>query len=480
MSTTPIGSPAHQALSAREMPTPQRRDKDKAPATSSPVALSEDVASDSDSDLSDDPAPFAGRKLTNRPISTYEKFAPHDTDPTKIEATFKVKMPDGSGWFTQTDIVPEKRESADEDVYEAGASVFFPDLESRKVPKKDKEKKSDVVVRWNKVDTFRWERDFKGSQEVFTPSIALRRFNARTHAYEHIHVGTSKLDNIDPNNKVWKDAYNKWIDQISRRSNADYEKKKSRDHWTVEEICAMYTAINAFIHSNGIDAYDTMTTKDLQAITDAINTVGGKGRGLDALRGQITSAHETKNHTMWYLREHSRDFRLMIEGGGVITDEERYPEHVVPLSEFPNEKRINHRKSGRVSRNGAHRSKFRSVGTQTGDDNVYRDDEYNATSTGISKKRKRAASASDDEEEKEMKEEEEEVTELPGEDDGEMEVEHGYGSDGRWSSEDRESNGDEAEDVKVVGPPPTKKPRVAGRAEELARQLLEESSDEEV
>jgi hypothetical protein len=241
----------------------------------------------------------------------------------------------------------------------------------------------------------------------------------------------------------------------------------------------MYTAINAFIHDNGIDAYDTMTSADLQAITDAINAVGGKARGLDALRGQITSAHETKNHTMWYLREHARDFRLMIEGGGKVTDDERYPEHIIPLSEFPLEKRVNHQKTGRTRRTGTYKSKFRSVGTQTDDDNVYRDDVYsasgnnNAVSTSLSKKRKRATPPVSD------SEKDEDVTEP--EDHEEMEVEHGYGSEARWSSDNEEGNGDEADEVEVVeSPPQVKKPRLAARAEELARQLLEEDSDEEL
>ena len=241
----------------------------------------------------------------------------------------------------------------------------------------------------------------------------------------------------------------------------------------------MYTAINAFIHDNGIDAYDTMTSADLQAITDAINAVDGKARGLDALRGQITSAHETKNHTMWYLREHARDFRLMIEGGGEVTDNERYPEHIIPLSEFPLEKRVNHRKSGRTRRTGTYKSKFRSVGTQTDDDNVYRDHVYiaagnnNAVSTSLSKKRKRVTPPVSD------SEKDEDVTEP--EDNEEMEVKHGYGSEARWSSSDnKEGNGEEADEVEVVESPQVKKPRLAARAEELARQLLEEDSDEEV
>ncbi|KAG9184941.1 hypothetical protein G6011_11771 [Alternaria panax] len=486
MSTTPLGSPTRAASGEREMPTPQRKNKGKMPAASSPVQLSDEYDSDSESNLSEDPAPFAGRELINKPNSSKEKFAPHDTDPTKIEATFKIKMPDGSGWFTQNDVIPEQRDSADVDLYDAAASIFFPDLESRKVPKKDKEKKSDVVVRWNKVSTFRWERTFKGKHEIFTPSKLRLDETHETHTdfvsllLQHIHIGTSKLNNIDPNNKVWKDAYNKWVDQISRRSNADYEKKKTRDHWTVGEICAMYTAINAFVHENGIDGYDTMTTSDLQVITDAINAVGGKDRGLDALRGQITSAHETKNHTMWYLRENSRAFRLMIEGGGEVSDDERYPEHIIPLSEFPVEKRNNHRTGVRMRRTATYKSKFQSVGTQTDDDNIYRDDAYSAAgnhaaSAGPSKKRKRAAPASESQDQ----EEGETIMTRDDSEEMEVEVEHGYGSEARWSSDDATENGDEAEELEVEDAPQPKKPRVAAHAEELARKLLEESSDED-
>jgi hypothetical protein len=95
-----------------------------------------------------------------------------------------------------------------------------------------------------------------------------------------------------------------------------------------------------------------------------------------------------------------------------------------------------------------------------------------AASTSRSRKRKRAAPASDSEKD-------EDVTEP--EDNEEMEVEHGYGSEARWSSDNEEGNGDEADEVEVIeSPPQVKKPRLAARAEELARQLLEEDSDEEV
>jgi hypothetical protein len=478
MSSTPIDNPAHVASSEGEMPTPQRKDKGNAPAAGPSEHVS-DAGSplfedDSDGELSDDPAPYAGRTLINKKLTSKETFAPHDTDPTKIEATFKIKMPDGNSWFIQKDTIPEKRDSADENLYKADDSVFFPDLENCKVPKKDKEKKSSIAVRWNKVAENRWERTFKGKHEVFTPSIALRRFNARTHAYEHIHIGQSKLNNIDPNNKKWKDAYNKWIDQISRRSNAAYQKKKMRDHWSVAEICAMYTGINAYVHANGIDAYDNMSTADLKTIINAINAVGGKNRGLDALRGQIVSAHETKNATMAHLRDNCRDFRDLIEGGGIVSDDERFPTHIIPLTEFPVEKRSNSRKG--IGKARVHKSKFRSVGTQTGDENVVHDHSddgaSNKSTVGpVSKKRKRDdnVSASDSDEE----------AEGPGDDSEDEEAEHGYGTDAGETSDEEEHTVDEPEDVEADPLPQPKKARLTDHAMQMARELLKEESDED-
>jgi hypothetical protein len=473
MSATPIGSP-RDVSSSDEMPIAQHKDEDKKSATSTPKP-SPDASSflddDSDGELLDDPAPYADRELINKELISKETFEPHDIDHTKIVATFKMQMPDGKGWFIQKDVIPEKRDSAEEDVYGTKDSIFFPDLESCKVPKKDKEKKSDIVVRWNKVEENCWKRTFKDKHEVFTPTIALRRFNARTHEYEHIHIGLSKLKDIDPNNKKWKDAYNKWIDQISRRSNAAYQKKKSRDHWTIPEICAMYTGINNFIYKNGIDAYDTVTTADLTTIVDAVNVIGGKNRGLDALRGQITSAHETKNKTMAYLRENSRDFRLLIEGGGIVSDGERYPERIIPLSEFPVEKRFHHRKG--TGKPKPYKRKFRSVGTQTGEDTVVHEDNDDDTSTrssacSPSKKRKRDAPASDSDEGE---------TELLGEESEEEEAEHGYGSNAGESSDDEKKNGDEPKEVEADVLPPSKKPRLTDHALELARRLVEDDSD---
>jgi len=358
---------------------------------------------DSDSELSDDPAPYADRKPVNKELSEYEKFTPHDTDPTKINAIFRMRMPDGSGWYIQKDIIPEVRRSAEEEKYGENDGIFSASLEACKVPRKYKEKHDSSEPRWVKADGHRWERSFEGKTEVFVVKIVHRRFNARTHKYEQIYFGKSKLNDIDPNDKQWVYAYNKWIDQIVRRSDANYVQTTLREHWKPEEICAMYTGFNAFFHANGIDAYTRISSDDLQTMLDAVNAVGGHNRGLDALRGQMNSAHGGKNPSLAYLRDHLPLLKDYIDDGGILSQHERFPEQFIPEEEFPKGPRKN---ACRTTVDGTRLKpkggdpKYKSIGTQNGDySNVMKVDTggvaiTNSPSSLVSNKRKRGASTS--------------------------------------------------------------------------------------
>ncbi|KAF1831936.1 hypothetical protein BDW02DRAFT_504134 [Decorospora gaudefroyi] len=284
---------------------------------------------------SDDPAPHAGRELRNKKIHPEETLAPHDIDPTLIIATFKYQLPDGSGWYIQQDTIPEQRPSSDEDKFQLSDRIFLPDLDEAKVPRKYKTKRSNDEPKWINTGAYSWERTSGDNHEVWDATFVFRRFNARTHKYEHCYFAEKKMENIDPNNKAWVYAYNKWLDQINRRSNAEYQQKKSREHWTATEISAMYDGLNAYIRTNGIDAFHRMSNADLQTIVDGINTAGNKNRGLDALRGQINSAHERKNASIAYLRENGPALASYIEEGGEVSQEERFPEYAIPLEEYP-------------------------------------------------------------------------------------------------------------------------------------------------
>ena len=367
---------------------------------------------DSDSELSDDPAPYADRKPVNKELSEYEKFTPHDTDPTKINVIFRMRMPDGSGWYIQKDIIPDVRRSTEEDKYREHDSIFSTILEACKVPPKYKEKHDSSEPRWVKADGHRWERTIEGKTDVFVAKVVHRRFNGRTHKYEQIYFSKSKLNDIDPNDKQWVYAYNKWIDQIMRRSDADYVQTTLREHWKPEEICAMYTGFNAFFHTNGIDAYTRISSNDLQTILDPVNAVGGYNRGLDALRGQMNSAHGGKNPSMAYLRDHLPLLKDYIDTGGVLSQDERFPEQFIPEAEFPREPRKNLRRTtadGTRLRPRGRGFKYRSIGTQTGDDaDVMKVDTGEVAITKspispVSKKRKRSASTSDRSEEETLK-----------------------------------------------------------------------------
>jgi hypothetical protein len=310
-----------------------------------PVHVAED-ASDSDSELSEDPAPCAGRTLTNRARDPRETFEPHDTDPDLIEGTIKIKLPDGSGWYILKWDVYEKRDldKIPEDVkkrYKSTDCIFLPPMGPAKAPAKVKPRKGREEPKWVRDLSveYRWTRyhPAKKITEIFEPKFVFRRFNAWTHAYEHVYVGMKKLANIDPNNADWMTEYNKWVDQIHRRKDADYVQEKYRNHWSVAEQRTMLRGFNEYIHANGRDSFRKMSDEDLQPILDAINAVGGMNRRIDALRGQFISAHAKKNPKVAFLRDTAQSYVDRIKVGEAIPDEERYPEHAIPESEFPRE-----------------------------------------------------------------------------------------------------------------------------------------------
>ncbi|RMZ74493.1 hypothetical protein GMOD_00003540 [Pyrenophora seminiperda CCB06] len=330
------------------------------------LLLSDD--GDNDNELSEVLAPYANRQLINTEMSEYEKFTPHPTDPTKINAVFRMRMPDGSGWYVQKDVIPEVRQSSESDRYGEEDSIFPLNLESCKVPRKFKMKRDGSEPRWVNTAGHRWERTAEGKTDVFYVKTVHRRFDARTHKYVQLFSSTSKLLNIDPNDKRWAYGYNKWIDQIIRRADSEYVQVKQRSHWKPEEICAMYNGFNAFFHANGIDAYTRISNADLQTIADLVNAAGNHNRGIDAVRGQMHSSHGGKNKSLAYLRENLAELEEYMEAGGIISQNERFPQQWIPQAEFPTARRPNVRRAdGAPVTYGGRKAKSIAVGTQTDD-----------------------------------------------------------------------------------------------------------------
>jgi hypothetical protein len=370
-----IDTSNEQSTSKREaLRTPERDQDDEQEAVThvssnsatSPGALNlYNAADDSDSELFDDPAPYANRPLINKPLKRPEEtFEAHPTDPTLIKAVFKMQMPDGNGIYIQEDLIPEKRDAIASEKYGPKDDIFCPRLRDHTVPRKVRV--NHVLVPWILgADGLTWIRTHPETRklETFRPVVFFRRMNALTHEYKKYFLGEAKLKNIDPNVETWATSYNKWIDQIGRRSDADYIKEKRRDHWTKDELCAMYQAVNEHVHKNGVDSFAYLSEADLKPIADAVNAVGGHSRGVDAVRGQFNSSHIGKNPTIHRLRIEGPEMAEYLEQGGILTDEERYPVNVVPESEFPIAPRGNfirnprgHQKYGLTSGSGGEAS----------------------------------------------------------------------------------------------------------------------------
>jgi hypothetical protein len=460
--------------------------EDNTEATSE-VATSGDGASLLDEEdideLSDDPAPFAGRELINQEKDTREKFTPHDTDPTMIDGTIKLKKPDGSGWYILKCAVYEKREPTEEDKkkYKATECIFLPPMAPARAPGTIKPKKGRPTPKWERdlSEEYRWTRynPHKDKTEVFEPKFAFRRFSAWTREYQFIYIGMKKLGNINPNNTNWMKAYSRWIEQIHRRMDADYFQEKFRIHWAPAETRAMLTGFNSYVHANGRDKFHKISVPNLQPILDAVNAVGGRNRGIDALKGQINSAHKTKNPSLKILFKTAKSYADRVKAGELIPRAERYPEHAIPLSEFPEDEPPKAKKSKAKTKKMKENTtstlakRGRSMGIQSTDEVSevevvpWTPAMYSGAAPAAKKqaprKRKRGKEASDSEEEiiqpDSGSENEADDDENPGFNDGD--------------AEDAEE-GDVDEEEEAEPSPPRKKMKMGGAALERAKAYL--------
>jgi hypothetical protein len=150
------------------------------------------------------------------------------------------------------------------------------------------------------------------------------------------------LEGIDPNDKGWAYAYNKWLDQIKRRRDSKYKQIVLKHHWSHTERAALYDAINAFIAKSGLNAFGSdMAAKDVQVMTDAVNNAGGMGRGVDAVRGQIASSHARKNKAIFELMARAQHMRQRVAKGEKVPHQEQYPDGAIPRAHFPDAKGAN-------------------------------------------------------------------------------------------------------------------------------------------
>lgn len=271
-----------------------------------------------------------------------ESIRPHPTDPTKVIVTYQVTDPAGKLYVQETD-VPEMV-PAPANASGSSGSIIVPDVEASKVPRAKK------ASPWTPVpgtSGYEWIRGEGEHKETWRVNVFFRRLDRDTHAYQDIYVNINVLKNVNPNDKKFRTSYNKWVLQFARRRDATYTQKVVRVHWSTAERRALYTTINTFcakfgIHRFGFAEEGKLTTKQLQLMADAVNAARNplrtEPRGVDAVRGQIVSAHDKaqpKNKAIFDLLAKSVTLRERIASGEVIPRAERKPKAAIPLSQFP-------------------------------------------------------------------------------------------------------------------------------------------------
>jgi hypothetical protein len=223
-------------------------------------------------------------------------------------------------------------------------SIIFPGVEASTVPR---------ALRgspWSPIpgtSGYEWTRGDGDKKKTWRINVFFRRLDRDTYACQDVYVNTNLLKSVDPNNKQFRNAYNKWVLQFARRQDAGYTQKVARVHWNAAERRALFTAINVFCSKFGIHKFGfvegcRMSAEQLQLMADAVNASPNPSRseprGVDAVRGQITSAHnksQPKNKAIFDLLAKGAAFRARMAGGETIPEAEQKPKAAIPLSEFP-------------------------------------------------------------------------------------------------------------------------------------------------
>tara|TARA_R110002003_G_scaffold25_23_gene1321 strand:- start:1478 stop:3502 length:2025 start_codon:yes stop_codon:yes gene_type:complete len=296
-----------------------------------------------------------GQQARNR----NEVLSPHPVRPGWLIARFRVQLPgQDDEFFEQVDEIPELDPNA---VSPVDVTYYFlrnPQLAkipSRKRANKKNGHQPPLWVRQPGTNTWRRPGEPGEPDDIWELAILFRRFNAVTHSYEEAYLTTSRLINVDPNDKAFMYAYNKWIDQFRRRRDGQYEITVKKDHWTVPERRALMEGINTFVARKGLKNFGAgaslgMSNADMQVIADHINAIGGNNRGIDATRAQIISAHVRKNKAIFELRDRAEALRNRLANGDAISRAERYPQEAIPRSQFPVEDKGNGPKKPRGPR----------------------------------------------------------------------------------------------------------------------------------
>ncbi|KAF9700310.1 hypothetical protein EKO04_001440 [Ascochyta lentis] len=377
-----------------------------------------------------------------------ETVHPHPTDAEKVIFTYQYTNAAG-GVFVQETEIPEVMPAPANTSDEPG-SIIVPDVETSKVPRT---KKGSPWVPVPGTSRHEWVRGTGDQQETWRIVIFFRRLTRDTYAYQDIYINTNMLNNVDPNDKRFRTSYNKWILQFARRRDAMYTQKVARVHWSVAERRALYTAINTFcakfgIHRFGFTEDCKLSTAQLQLMADAVNAAPNPlrvaPRGVDAVRGQIISAHDKaqpKNKAIFDLTARAIALRARLATGEAVSRAQRKPRLAIALAEFP-------------------------VDAQVA--------AAAAPSTPSSRKRKRVAPVQDSDEEPSSSELSSPTASQVGGHDGvgedtwmttDEEIWSGESEEGNWSdtSEEVVSGEDEGQWAvkEVVSSPPAKKMRIA-------------------
>jgi hypothetical protein len=268
-----------------------------------------------------------------------EEFSNHPTKPDFIIARFKYQLAGDDTEYELVDEIPKQRDSSTTKKQQTKAreTYLLPDLKNARI--NSGKNKGTWIKPAN--GSSKWTR---GGEE-WSPTVLIRRFDSQTHEYLSVNTMHSHLnETIDPNNRDWRQRFNKALDQIRQRNDSDYTIKVTKVTWTDEERQALYKSINKWCRKKGVDNFSLEKGKlDLRQLADDINAdcsalhqQKGYSRSHDMVRSQIRHAIEStsknfEGNPIRILANRAQEMKQSVDKGVEFPCKEQFPDEAIPL-----------------------------------------------------------------------------------------------------------------------------------------------------
>lgn len=261
-------------------------------------------------------------------------------DDGSIQAIFRLNVPvneDGtkSVEFVQSETLPFKTSDPSSD---PTATYALPDPTRHMLPAPVRSQE------WSRTSPteFIWIR----GDERWSPKACFWVLDKANHAYVTCEYSTTTFtEQIDPNSRLWRATYNRFLRQILEKYVSDHVFDKPKVPWITFERHILYRCINLWCRENGLHKFPPDTPSFYETTADEINTEcrnenGHVERNVAAVRGQIKNALRGKtkiNRAISQLAGKIAALKRKFERAEPVSQDESHPKNAIDMADSDEE-----------------------------------------------------------------------------------------------------------------------------------------------